>query len=103
MVPLAAGFGVQAGLFYYVKTSVNHGISNKMPAANSAVSIVGMAACCAHHAIDVVPILELSALSIWLTAYQKPLLLIGILSNFVGVVYLIKVRVLLLLDKPKVV
>lgn len=103
MILLASGFGVQAGLFYYVKTSVNHGISNKMPAANSAVSIVGMVACCAHHLTDVIPILGLSALSLWLTVYQRPLLIIGIISNLVGIIYLIKAKTLLFLDKPKVV
>lgn len=90
MIPLAAGFGVQAGLFYYVKTSVNHGISNKMPAANSAVSTAGMVACCAHHAVDVAPFLGISALALWLTAYQKQLFLIGIISNLTGIIYLIK-------------
>lgn len=91
MIPLAAGFGVQAGLFYYVKTSVNHGISNKMPAANSAVSTVGMVACCAHHAVDIVPILGVSALALWLTAYQKLLFLIGITSNLISILYLKKI------------
>jgi len=47
-----------------------------------------MIACCAHHLTDVVPILGLSALSIWLVNFQTPLLAIGIVSNAAGSVYL---------------
>src|SRR3989338_6918650 len=73
MLPLIAGFGIQAGLFYYIK-SLRRRISAKMMAANSASSTVGMIACCAHHAVDLAPLLGLTALTLWLTAYQKQLL-----------------------------
>lgn len=90
MVPLGVGFGIQAGLFYYIRSFVNHGTPNKMMAANSATSTVSMIACCAHHAVDIASYLGISALSLWLTTYQKQLLLIGIISNLIGIFYLIK-------------
>ena len=102
MLPLMAGFGIQAGLFYYIK-SLRRKMSAKMMAVNSATSTVGMIACCVHHAVDFVPLLGLTALTLWLTAYQKPLLTVGIISNFAGIVYLVRVRTLLFLDKSKVV
>jgi len=91
MLPLIVGFGVQIGLFSYIKF-LSHSTANKIVAASSATSTVSMVACCAHHLTDVVPILGLSALSVWLTAYQRPLLLIGILSNLTGIIYMWKTK-----------
>src|SRR3990167_8171417 len=58
MLPLLAGFGVQIGLFSYIKFLSK--VGNKIVAASSATSTVSMIACCAHHLTDVVPILGLS-------------------------------------------
>ncbi|MBI5356626.1 hypothetical protein HZB78_03360 [Candidatus Collierbacteria bacterium] len=88
MLPLVAGFGVQVGLFYYLKSLAKSVVGKGMMAAGSATSTVSMIACCAHHLADVVPILGLSALSLWLVNFQAPLLAIGIASNIVGSVYL---------------
>lgn len=87
MLPLLAGFGVQIGLFSYIKF-LSSAAGGKMAAASSATSTVSMIACCAHHLTDVVPILGLSALSLWLVNFQTPLLAIGIVSNIVGSIYL---------------
>ena len=87
MLPLIAGFGVQIGLFSYIKF-LSHSVNNEMMAASSATSTIGMVACCAHHLTDVVPILGLSALSLWLVNFQIPLLAIGIVGNAAGSVYL---------------
>lgn len=89
MLPLIAGFGIQIGLFSYIKL-LSRSANNKMMAASSATSTVGMIACCAHHAVDIAPYLGISVLSLWLTTYQKQLLLIGIVSNLMGIIYLIK-------------
>lgn len=90
MLPLIVGFGIQIGLFSYIKL-LSRSANNKMMAASSATSAVSMVACCAHHAVDIAPLLGISALSFWLTAYQKELLLIGIISNLIGVFYLLKI------------
>mgnify|MGYP001611036563 CR=1 FL=1 len=87
MTPLIAGFGFQIGLFSYIKF-LSHSANNKVMAASSATSTVSMIACCAHHLTDVVPILGLSALSIWLVNFQAPLLIVGIISNAAGSIYL---------------
>lgn len=89
MLPLIAGFGVQVGLFSYIKF-ISRSANNKMMAASSATSTVSMIACCAHHLTDVVPILGLSALSLWLVNFQTPLLVLGIASNAAGSIYLWK-------------
>lgn len=90
MLPLIAGFGVQVGLFSYIKF-LSHAANNRIMATSSAASTVSMIACCAHHLTDVVPILGLSALSLWLVNFQKPLLILGILSNLAGSLYMIRI------------
>lgn len=92
MIPLVIGFGVQIGLFSYIKRLVKTGMSREMVVAGSTTSTLGMIACCAHHTADVVPLLGFSAISLWLTNYQAPLLLLGIFSNAVGITYLWRIK-----------
>lgn len=87
MTPLIAGFGVQVGLFSYIKF-LSHAANNRIMATSSAASTVSMIACCAHHFTEVVPILGFSALSLWLVNFQAPLLILGIVSNLAGSIYL---------------
>jgi len=44
-----------------------------------------MAACCAHHLVDLLPILGLSAAALFLSEYQEQLLIFGILANVIGI------------------
>jgi hypothetical protein len=50
-----------------------------------------MVACCAHHLTDVLPLIGLAGAAVFLTAYQSIFLLLGLLSNVVGIVYLLGV------------
>jgi len=45
-----------------------------------------MLACCAHHLVDLLPILGLSAGAVFLNAYKTPLFVIGIGMNVIGVI-----------------
>ena len=49
-----------------------------------------MLACCAHHLVDVLPIIGLSGAAIFLDAYKTPLLWLGIAMNLVGIAYLVR-------------
>ncbi len=44
-----------------------------------------MAACCAHHLADVLPLLGLSGVAIFLVRYQLFFIIAGVLSNVVGI------------------
>jgi hypothetical protein len=72
---LVVGFGVQAGLFTYLRAL--HG-AGKAPAAvtgsSVGVSTAAMVACCAHHLTDVLPLLGLSAATVFLAEYKVPFL-----------------------------
>ena len=48
-----------------------------------------MLACCAHHLSDVLPILGVSGAAVFLSAYQTPLLWLGLAMNLAGVAYLL--------------
>ena len=45
-----------------------------------------MLACCAHHLVDLLPLVGLSAAAVFLDAYKTPLFLVGIGMNLVGIV-----------------
>jgi hypothetical protein len=93
MVPLVAGFGVQVGIFFYTKGYISlakSGVLHKGPVVASAgLSTGSMIACCAHHAVEVLPILGLSAATVFLSRFQNFLLGVGIVSNLVGTMYML--------------
>lgn len=43
-----------------------------------------MVACCAHHLVDLIPILGLSAATLFLSEYQEQFLIFGIVANLIG-------------------
>ena len=86
---LVIGFGTQFGLFTYLKGLIKSAPS-VMTAANSGMSGFSMVACCAHHLTDVLPLFGLAGLSLFLTRYQVWFIGIGIISNFVGIIYLLR-------------
>jgi hypothetical protein len=85
---IAAGFGVQVGLFTYLR-----GLHMRARAggvvASTGTSTGAMLACCAHHLADVLPVLGLSGAAAFLDAYKTPLLWLAILMNFAGALYLL--------------
>lgn len=87
---LILGFGIQFGLFWLMRKGIRFNIAQKkdsqMAAGTStAVSGMAMVACCTHHAVDLLPILGLSAAALFLSEYQKQLLIFGVLSNLAGI------------------
>ena len=117
MVPLAVSFGIQVGLYTSAREGVpfrstvtalankkiwkdsgsaldgartRHADLSANIAASGTSSSLGMLACCAHHATDVLPFLGLSGASIFLTQYQKPILIASLGINAVGIGIMIK-------------
>jgi len=84
---LSAGFGIQAGLFSFIKSGVHSGMKGAAAevAASGSVSTASMAACCAHHIVEVAPLLGISAAAMFLTKYQTPFIVVGIFSNVIGI------------------
>lgn len=91
MVPLILGFAVQVGLFAYARLATR---DNAAPHAHGVVasggaSTMSMVACCAHHLTDVLPLVGLAGAAVFFSEYQSLFLLVGVLSNVVGLVYLL--------------
>ncbi len=87
---LVVGFGIQTGLYTYIRKvqkiyHVSALASKKGITATGGVSTSAMAACCAHHLSDVLPIMGLTGAALFFSEYQKIFLLLGILSNIVGI------------------
>jgi hypothetical protein len=85
---ITVGFGTQVGLFAYLRGLHARAAAGAM-AASAATSTTAMLACCAHHLVDVLPVLGLSGAAIVLNAYKSPLLWLGIVMNLAGVAYLL--------------
>lgn len=88
---LVLGFSVQIGLFFYLKNChKNTKLEGGSAAAGAGMSSVAMLACCAHHLTDVLPLIGLSAATVFLVQYQTWFLSLGILSNMAGIFLMIR-------------
>ena len=84
---VAVGFGIQVGMFAELRTlDRRHRASAAVTAVGTGTSTVAMLACCAHHLVDLLPIIGLSAAAVFLEAYKVPLLVAGIGMNAIGII-----------------
>jgi len=92
VLALAGGFGIQAGLFSFIRQSIRERqvAATGSIAASGSVSAGSMAACCAHHLSDVLPLLGLSGVAIFLVRYQLFFIIVGVLSNIVGITIMLE-------------
>jgi hypothetical protein len=84
---IALGFGTQIALFAELRAvDRHHRASAAVTAAGTGTSSAAMLACCAHHLVDLLPLVGLSAAAVFLEAYKMPLFLVGIAMNVVGII-----------------
>jgi hypothetical protein len=84
--PITLGFGTQVALFAELRAiDRGHRAAAAVTVAGTGTSAAAMLACCAHHLVDLLPIVGLSAASAFLTAYKTPLFLVSIGINLFGV------------------
>lgn len=93
ITPLVIGFGVQVGLYSYIRGAFRTRMAATTGAMATAggVSTTSMIACCVHHLTDVLPIFGLSAAAVFLTEYQPVFMALGVLSNLVGITVMLTV------------
>ena len=94
--PILLGFGVQMALYVILKTRLfisvpGVGPSGAMTGASGATSTIAMAACCAHHITEVLPILGLTAAATFLAAYRTAFMLIGLGSTLIGIIVMLAI------------
>jgi len=94
MTPLVLLFGLQIGLFTYLRGALKarhaSGAATGAVAATGGVSAGSMVACCLHHVTDVLPLVGLGAAALFLTTYQEAFLLLGLLSSLLGLAWMLK-------------
>lgn len=84
---ISLGFGTQVALLADLRTiDRRHRSGAAVTAAGTGTSAVAMLACCAHHLVDLFPILGLSAAAALLGTYRLPLLLLSLGMNGLGIV-----------------
>ena len=93
VILLAVGFGVQVGIYSFIRQSMKQKIAGATTeiAASGGVSTGSMIACCAHHLSDVLPIIGLSAAAVFLNKFQTLFIVVGVLSNLIGINMMLKI------------
>lgn len=95
ILALVGGFSVQFGLYFYIRYQIKQRkkevAANKELAVSAGVSTGSMVACCAHHLVDILPILGLSAIFLFFAEYQLLFILFGIASNIIGIIFMLEI------------
>lgn len=89
IVLLAFGFGIQVGLYTYLKNSIRkQNISAKVLAVSGSTSGAAMISCCSHYLANILPILGISGFITFVTQYQVQFFWFGLALNLVGIAYM---------------
>jgi len=89
IVSLATGFGVQVGLFVYLRRLLSgSGAHGKVVAVSGTASTAAMVSCCTHYLANILPIVGAAGLVTLATQYQVELFWIGLAFNIAGIAYI---------------
>jgi Cu+-exporting ATPase len=89
IVSLAAGFGIQIGLYSYLRNAVRSmDMSGKVVAVSGTTSTAAMISCCAHYLTNILPIVGAAGLVALVAQYQIELLWFGLACNLAGIIYM---------------
>ena len=90
IVSLAAGFGIQVGLYVYLREAVHGSVSRKTVAVTGTTSTLAMISCCAHYLLNILPILGIAGAVAIIAQYQIQLFWVGIAFNLFGMAFIIR-------------
>jgi Cu+-exporting ATPase len=85
---LAAGFGVQVGLYLYLRGAIRERASKGMMAVSGTISAGAMLSCCAHYLVNILPVIGISGVAAFIGHYQVELFWVGIAFNVAGIAYI---------------
>lgn len=89
IVSLAVGFGIQIGLYTYLKELIKGGQgSGKILGLTATTSTATMISCCTHYLANLLPILGVAGVVTFVTQYQRELFWVGLLFNLGGIAYM---------------
>ena len=88
IVALALGFGIQIGLYAYLRSAIYHNASKGAVAVSGITSTVAMVSCCAHYLANILPIIGIAGVVSIIGQYQVELFWVGLAANAAGIVYI---------------
>lgn len=89
IVSLAVGFGIQIGLFAYLRGLIKEKYGEgKVLGVTGATSTTAMISCCAHYLANLLPILGTVGIVTFVAQYQIELFWVGLLFNLGGIIYI---------------
>jgi P-type Cu+ transporter len=89
IIALAASFGIQVGLFVYLKVLVQGARKQGVVlAASGTTSTAAMVSCCTHYLANITPIIGAAGLVTFATQYQVELFWVGLAFNAAGIFYI---------------
>ncbi len=90
LIPLVLGFGIQIGLYTYLK-HIN-AVCTITSMAGGGVSGISMILCCSHYLVNFLPFISLSTANL-LSQYTLQILIFGVVSNLFGIGFMLnKIR-----------
>jgi hypothetical protein len=94
VIPITLGFGIQVGLFTFLKKGLfvpaRAAGEGAATAASGGVSTAAMVACCLHHVSDVLPIVGLTAAATFLAEWKVPFMILGLATNAAGILFMLR-------------
>lgn len=89
IISLALGFGIQIGLYSYLRSAVCHQVGAGVVAASGTTSTIAMVSCCAHYLANILPIIGLSGVVALVGQYQIEIFWFGLAANVLGIGYIV--------------
>lgn len=89
VVPLAIGFGIQMGLYVYLRQQLaSHHTGGKMVVASGATSTGAMLACCTHYLANILPVIGAAGVVTLVAQYQVELFWVSLAFNLAGIIFI---------------
>lgn len=88
IVSLAVGFGIQIGLYVYLKNAVHcQEGSGKVLVISGTTSTVAMISCCSHYLVNIIPVIGAAGIISLIGRYQIEFFWVGLVFNIIGIIY----------------
>lgn len=88
LISLSVGFGIQIGLYSYLKKATQAHCSVGTMAVTGTTSTLSMVSCCTHYLVNIVPLLGIGVFASFIGQYQKEFFWVGIVFNLAGISYI---------------
>lgn len=89
VLPLAVGFGIQMGLYVYLRLRLaHHHTGGKMVVASGATSTGAMLACCTHYLANILPVIGAAGVVTLVAQYQVELFWVSLAFNLAGIIFI---------------